>query len=70
MKENKWYVVTKDVRMAERGRRTTSVKEVQIKEESSLRCRKASAEEIAGRKRDSNRTTPYKVLVEKGRVVL
>lgn len=68
--KNQWYVTTRDTRYAERGRQTTSFRTAELVAERSLRTRIASPEEIMNRKRDANRTTPYKVLVEKGRVVV
>lgn len=70
MVKNKWYVVTRDTRYSERGKQTTSQKSIITKQDNSLTVRKATKEEIVNRKRDSSRTAPYQVLVEKGRVVL
>lgn len=67
---SQWYVTTRSTRYAERGRPSTSQRVAEIVAERSLRVRIATPEEIANRKRDANRTAPYKVLVEKGRVIV
>jgi hypothetical protein len=67
---SQWYVTTRDTRYAERGRPSTSDRTASQVADRTLRVRKATPEEIRNRKRDSQRQVPYKVLVEKGRVVL
>ena len=64
-----WYSQTREVRVSERGRATTSKYAAEKRAERTLRVRKATPQEIADRKRDAHKEDAYQPLTMNGRIV-